>query len=496
MTLANLPSFRHLVPENILVLGILALVGLSLARRPASRRLAGAIAFLACLAALAATALTAESQPRVLFHGLLARDLFGDFFKYLGLVTTAFVILVAQRSRDAIDYRNEDREAPEFYALLLSAALAVNLMAAASDLLTAYVGLELVSVMSYILAGFTPGSRRSAEAALKYVVYGGVASGAMLYGMSLLYGLAASTDLATIGRAAATAPALPVLFAAVLCLAGFGFKIAVVPFHMWCPDVYEGAPTPVTAFLSVAPKAGGFALLLRVFGQISGHAQGLADRSPWLLVLLVVAATTMTWGNLAALGQQNLKRLLAYSSIAQAGYVLLGVAAGGVAGQEAVLFYLAVYLFISLAAFTAVAAVADSGGGESVAEYAGLGYRMPLVAFVLSVALFALTGLPPTAGFIGKYYLFAALIERGHNGGGAAFYIVAVAAVLNSVVSLYYYARVLRAMYIDSASATHQTVAVAAVHRVVLVALTVPTILLGVYWSPLRDLVHAAVGTW
>jgi NADH-quinone oxidoreductase subunit N len=492
--LHNTASLGPFLPELVLMGGVLALVLASmLVRRPA-RHVAAGLTALTCVAGAVATFATRTTEPKSLFFGLLARDPFGDYFKYLSFTATALIGLLVLRARDSVDYQRRDADACEFYGLVLAAALGVNLMAAATDLLTAYLALEFVSLMSYLLAGFSRGSRRSAEASLKYVIYGGVASGAMLYGLSLLYGLAAATDLTTVRLAAQQAPGAVVLVAAVLTMAGLGYKIAVVPFHMWCPDVYQGAPTPVSAFLSVAPKAGGFALVLRFLGT-TAPGQVSSD-SPWVLFLLVVAVATMTVGNLAALGQHNLKRLLAYSSIAHAGYALLGVAVGGPAGQHAVLFYLAVYLFMNIAAFGVVLAVADRGGGETLDDYAGLGFRMPLPALVLAVTLIALTGLPPTAGFIGKYYLFAALIERGQGAGGATFYLVALIGVLNSVVSLYYYARVLRAMYLQRARVATGPTRAWGVHTLVLGLTSVPTVVLGIYWAPLRDFVESAVTRW
>jgi NADH-quinone oxidoreductase subunit N len=344
--------------------------------------------------------------------------------------------------------------------------------------------------MSYVLAGYTRGSRRSAEAALKYVVYGGVASGAMLYGLSLLYGLAGSTDLGAIRAALLAAPAPVALAAVALSLAGLGYKVAVVPFHMWCPDVYEGAPTPVAAFLSVAPKAGGFALLLRVFGEASGPV-------PWAMLALVLAVATMTLGNLAALGQRNIKRLLAYSSIAHAGYLFLGVAAGAPAGHQALLFYLGAYLFMNLAAFGVVIAVANGHAPhEQIDEWAGLSRRAPFLAFVMTVTLFALAGLPPTAGFVGKYYLFSALVQAGRDTGLGMYHVAAVLAVLNSVVSLAYYLRVVRAMYIDPAPTPSPRLPLATPTAVVLGGLLAGTLLLGLAWGPLDQLTAAALVHW
>lgn len=489
MALSNLASLRFFLPETILVGGIAALVVASFVVKRRGDLVAAALTVATCLGAGIATVLTADGAARGLFGGLLARDPFADFFKLLAVAATAIVALIAVRTRDAVDHERGGPDACELGALLVAAALGVALMAAATDLLLVYLSLELVSLSSYVLAGLAPRSRRSAEAALKYVVYGGVASGTMLFGMSILYGLSTATGFGDIRAALASAPALPLAVAVALILAGFGFKVAVVPFHSWCPDVYEGAPTAVAAFLSVASKAGGFALIVRFFSD------GLPQTGTWTVVLFVVAAASMTVGNLAALAQLNLKRLLAYSSIAHAGYILTGVAAGAPAGHQAVLFYLGVHLFMSLAAFAAVAAVAERGGGETVADWAGLGYRMPLPALVMTLALVALTGLPPTAGFVAKYYLFAALIERGAASGGTLFYAMALLVVTNSVISLAYYARVIRAMYLERASRAagpppwH-------VHSAVLVILALPVLWWGIYWAPLREASEAALLLW
>jgi NADH-quinone oxidoreductase subunit N len=318
----------------------------------------------------------------------------------------------------------------------------------------------------------------------------------MLYGMSLLYGLAGSTELHALRAAAAGAPPLLVLTAVALCLGGLGYKIAVVPFHMWCPDVYEGAPTPVTAFLSVAPKAAGFALLLRFLGA-AVPLEGALPRSPWLLLLLLLAVVTMTVGNLGALVQRSAKRLLAYSSIAHAGFLLLGLAAGP-AGTRALLLYLAIYLFMNLTAFVVVAFVVDATGSDDVDAFRGLGRRAPAAALALAIALVALTGLPPTAGFIAKYALFSALLEEASRGGGAVYVVVALLAVLNSVLSLGYYARLLRAMYLDRTPGADaaRPLPLPTPHLVLLALLAVPTLLFGLDWTPLGSLVDRSLALW
>ncbi|MEK6607906.1 MAG: NADH-quinone oxidoreductase subunit N [Myxococcota bacterium] len=488
--LGNIDSLFYFAPESALTVGILVLIVYGLLARSASRVVAGGITLATLAASVAATALTADGESRLIFFGLFARDPFTDFFKYLFVLATAIVGIVAMRARDTIDYTTgRDPEATEFYALVLTVTLGMNMMAAATDLLTSYLSLELVSVMSYILSGFKKGDRKSAEASLKYVIYGGVASGVMLYGLSLLYGMAGATDLASVRAAGTQAGLSPALFLGVsLSLAGFGYKIASVPFHMWCPDVYEGAPTPVTAFLSVGPKAAGFALLIRFFGgAVPGEA--LLPGAPWPLLMGLISAATMTLGNLAALGQTSIKRLFAYSSIAHAGYLLMGFCVFSTAGTEAILLYLVVYLFMNLGAFLVVIALEEAGLGEQIDGYRGLGERSPLVAALMAIFLFSLTGIPPLAGFVGKFYIFTAVVARG----GTFFVTLAIIGVLNSAVSLYYYARILRTMYLEKPEAGAPAIVVAPIHRAVALAMVVPTIILGIYWTPVLRVVDASL---
>jgi NADH-quinone oxidoreductase subunit N len=492
--LGNLASLYWFSPESVLTGGILVILVWDLCAKRPSRQVAGLLTVATLALSLVATAATHDARPRGLFGGLIARDPFADFFKIFFALTTAIVGIMALRAKDAIDYEAGDREAGEFFALALSVTLGMNLMAASTDLLMAYLSLEFVSILSYIMSGFTHRSRRSAEASLKYVIYGGVASGVMLYGMSILYGLSGTTDLVRIRAAAATANPVAVFAAVSFCMAGFGYKIASVPFHMWCPDVYEGAPTPVTAFLSVGPKAAGFALLIRFFmGTLPDEvATGtILGGAPWALMMACMSALTMTLGNLAAIGQSNLKRLLAYSSIAHAGYLLMGFATGTAEGRSAIMFYLVAYLLMNLGAFIVVLAIAEAGLGESVEDYRGLGYRSPYHAAMLAIFMISLTGVPPMVGFVGKFYLFAALLNKG----GAMFVMLAIIGVLNSAISLYYYARVLKAMYIDQPTST-APVQVARQHSILLLPLGALTILFGLYWTPVYHWVSSSLPMW
>ncbi len=506
-SVASLTTLFPFGPEIILSLGIIVVLGVGLVW-PRSSKIVGAslaLTLVTLAAAAAATFATAGATPRALFGGLVARDSFGDFFKLLFVSAGAIVALASVRARDVFDPDGGDRSASELGALLLSVVLGACLMAAAADLLMVYLSVEFVSILSYVLTGFSRGSRRSSEAALKYVIYGGAATGAMLYGFSLLFGLASSTDLTAIRIAAGLAPPLTVALAVTLCLAGFGFKMAVVPFHMWCPDVYEGAPTPIAAFFSIVPKAAGFALSYRfLIGAAGGGPDGsashmVADVGPaatWALVAAVLSVATMTLGNLAALAQQNVKRLLAYSSIAHAGTILMALAVGTDTATQAMLIYLGVYLFMNLAAFIVVIAVARQGVGETLPDFTGLGTRAPVAAFCLAVALFSLTGLPPTGGFVAKYALFAAVVQRGLDGGGVPFFLLALFGVANTVVSLYYYARVVRVMYLDRLESPALPVRLDSLHVGLLAVTTLPIVALGIYITPLTDLVARSVDLW
>ncbi len=348
--------------------------------------------------------------------------------------------------------RSEELDAKlkgEYYALLLAITFGMFLMASSTNLLMIFISLETVSLTSYILAGFLTHSPRSSEAAFKYITYGAVASGTMLFGLSMLFGMAGTGDLTQISSQIAAVLAsggvssLGVLIAITFVLAGIGYKIASVPFHMWSPDVYEGAPIPITAFLSVASKAAGFALFLRFFHTGFGTPE-IMQSIDWRLLLAIVSALTMTVGNLAALPQQNVKRLLAYSSIAHGGYLLMGAVLLTPEGLAAILFYLIVYLFMNLGAFYVVVLIANEAGSEMIDGYRGLATRAPLVAGAMAIFLFSLTGIPPLAGFFGKWVLFYAVIGEG-------LYWLAFVGLLNSVVSLYYYARIVKAMYFETA---------------------------------------------
>jgi NADH-quinone oxidoreductase subunit N len=341
---------------------------------------------------------------------------------------------------------------------------------------------------SYVLTGFLPHNRRSSEAALKYLIYGGVASGTMIYGMSWIFGMTGSLDYSAIQVALAqNGISKATLFMAfVFIMAGFGYKIVFVPFHMWSPDVYQGAPTPFTAFLSVASNAAGMAIMIRFFfpgvsRMVTGGDWTFVSGVEWPHVLLFLSMITMTVGNLCALNQRNLKRMLAYSGIAHAGYMLMGLAVLNNDGLSAILFYVVVYLIMNLGAFLVVGMIANVTGDEDIETYRGLAWRGAIVpAVCLAVFLFSLTGLPPFAGFIGKFFLFSAVLKQG-----GAFAALAVIAAINSVISLYYYAKIVKTMFLDFPNPEDKTISVALDGFTLLIPLTVLTVVFGIYFSPL-----------
>ncbi|MBZ0200081.1 MAG: NADH-quinone oxidoreductase subunit N [Ignavibacteriaceae bacterium] len=423
--------------------------------------------------------------------GMLVVDSFGAYFKLLILFASIIVVLFSLSSKEIIE--NSDRHG-EYYTLIFGMILGMFLMVSASDLILLYLAIELVSLSSYVLAGFAKNTMRNAEASLKYIIYGGVSSGIMLFGISIIFGITGSTNLYEINSLiqAPQFQGLVGLLAGILIFVGIGYKISAAPFHFWTPDVYEGAPITITAYLSIASKAAGFALLIR-FIKItfidSVDLQGywtLVNVIDWQSFIILISILTMTLGNFSALWQNNLKRMLAYSSIAHAGYILLGIAVLSNQGIIAVLIYFAIYAFMNLGAFFIVMLISNKTGGEDMDDYDGLGYTSPLLGVSLTIFLVSLTGLPPTAGFIGKLYLFLALVD-------AKMIVVAIIALLNSVVSLYYYIRVLKHIYLARPDSTTVSIIPNVGNTILLLVLLLPIIIFGVYFSPLAELAKSSI---
>ncbi len=395
-------------------------------------------------------------EASLIWGGMIRHDLIALVFRVIflaALMTTSLISLDVKRLQKI-----------EYYALLITATMGFSLMGAAADLIMLYIALEMASISSYVLAGFAKNEDRSTEAGMKYFVYGAFATGIMLYGMSLIYGLTGQTNLYVIGSMVINVPTVSdavgnpemlasiqnlngvLLLAAALIIVGFGFKIAAVPFHFWSPDVYEGSPTPFTAFVSTASKAAGFAVFMRVFnagmlGFTTGSLGEPGQGSAWWPMLVSMCIITMTIGNFAAIYQRNIKRMLAYSSIAQAGYAMIGLVTLTPDGSGATMFYLLMYMFTNMAAFGVIIVISNVSNSDQMEDMYGLNKRSPYLALVMLFALLSLSGIPPTAGFLGKFFIFRAAIDAGY-------WWLAAIGILNAFVALYYYLGVVKYMYL------------------------------------------------
>jgi NADH-quinone oxidoreductase subunit N len=439
-----------------------------------------------------------KGAPRTAFYDMIVLDSYAVVFKSMFLIGAALSILLSIKYLDV-----EGEQRGEYYSLILFSVVGMMFMASGVDLLTLFISLELMAVSVYILVGYFRRDQKSNEASMKYFLLGAFSSGVLLYGISMVYGLTGSTNLATIAGALPKVMALEVvknangsetiidqryllLMSMILMAAGMFFKVAAVPFHMWAPDAYEGAPTSITAFMSVGVKAASFAMFGRLFlyglpdmrATIAGDpAHGVLGLPGWAVLLGVVSAITMVWGNLGALTQPNMKRLLAYSSISHAGYTLLGLIAGNQTGYTGFVIYLFIYTIMNLGVFGCIIALRRRGiVGDRIEDLNGLMKKAPWLTVMMTIFLLSLGGIPPTAGFIGKFYLFAGLIETGNP------WLVrlAILAVLMTVVSLYYYLRFIRAMYIEGETEP-QPVTLAPSLRVALVAAAFLVLYIGVF---------------
>jgi NADH-quinone oxidoreductase subunit N len=415
------------------------------------------------------------------FGGSLAVDTFAIYFKLIILMATALVVMISAQYLEI-----EEVHFGEYYALLMFSAVGMMFMASGRDLIVLFIALELMALCEYVLTGFLRGNRRSNEAAMKFFLLGAFSSGLLLYGMSLLYGLSNSTNLAVIAQRLADRPSPDPLswMAMITLLAGLFFKIAAVPFHQWTPDAYEGAPTSITAFISVAPKAASFAILIRIL-----MAGMWPLRAEWQALMVGVAIATMTLGNLAAITQTNIKRFFGYSTISHVGYLLLGLIAaadGNPEGLTAVAIYLLVYAFMNLGAFTVVIMMRRKEIiGDEIDDLSGLMARAPVPAILMLIFLLSLAGIPPTAGFIGKYFIFLSLIQTGH-------YSLAVLAVAYAVVALYYYFRIVVAMFMKKATDVVPLATGIGLSVALGVTLSL-TLIVGVYPEPFIILAREAV---
>jgi len=426
----QMPDIRPMMPEIVMLCLALALMMIDLVVKRKA-----VVAFLnIAIAAVVAYSLTLPSSTGEAFAGMYLADGYSAFFKLIFLINLVLTTLISIRYIEI-----EQVNFGEYYTLMLFATLGMMIMASAGDIIVLYLGLELMALSTYVLAGFLRHEVKSNEAALKYFLLGAFASAILLYGTSLIYGLTGTTSLKGIAQYIAANglndnPAL--MLSMVLFAVAFGFKIAAAPFHMWAPDAYEGAPTSVTAFMSVGPKAAGFAALGRIL--LIAFA-GL--KVNWASVLIPMAILTMAVGNIVALSQTNIKRMLAYSSIAHAGYALIGLIAGGGEGVASMMNYLFIYAFMNIGAFAVVILLRNGDfKGDELSDYEGLAKTHPFAAALMLLFMFSLTGIPPTAGFIGKFYLFMAAVNNGYTW-------LAIVAVVFSSISAYFYLRVVMLMY-------------------------------------------------
>lgn len=475
----HIPNLQVLAPEAIILAFVLALLlvdALSRRRRPA---LLGGLA-LAGVVLAAAASLYYWGDTAPAFQSMVVADAYGLFGNLLFLLAAGLAAIMGMEAVRRFELPGE------IFALILISTLGMMLLGAAVNLVAVFLALEILSISLYVLTASERDEWRSLEAGMKYFILGGFASGFLLFGIAMIYGATGTFSLAAIGAQGASLSALhdaPLLAAGLIfLLIGFAFKVALVPFQMWTPDVYEGAPSLVTAFMSAGAKAAGFVALIRILETAFPYW-----RAEWSLALAVIAVLTMSWGNMAALGQRSVKRMLAYSSIAHAGYIVIGVAVAGRAGYASVLFYLICYTLMNVGAFAVILAMGHkSAPREDIDDYAGLIRRKPGLALAMALFMLALAGIPLTAGFLAKLYVFSAAVVEGYAW-------LAAVALVNAVISAYYYLRVAGRMFFGEAPTDAAPVRMSAPLGVVLALTALATVVLGVYPAPLLDAIQAAI---
>lgn len=472
-------SLPYFAPELILSVTFLLLLVAEIVVKKSNYLVFGLIAVTGLIASMVLAYQLYGLPQTYIFFDMMTVDHFSIFFKFVFGISSILVILFS------LDSRELQRYSPgEYYCLLISVVLGMNLLAASNNLLMIWLALELVSIPSYLLSGFLKDDKLSAEASLKFVIYGSVSTAVMLFGFSYLFGMSGAYEFNQIRAYLATATLHPaiLLITVSLILVGIGYKIALVPFHFWCPDVYQGAPTAITAFFSIGPKAAGFAFLIRFFYGVftlGAPDYQIAGNFYWPTLLAMISAITMTVGNVVAIWQNSMKRMLAYSSIAHVGYMMMGFVLLNDEGIRAILFYILIYMVMNLGAFLVVIALSNQMDGDDLRQYRGLITRSPFAASYLAIFMLSLTGIPPLAGFIGKFYLFAAAIH-------AKFYWLVIVAVLNSVVSFVYYGGVIKRMFLEEGP-SQEPLRLPRLANTLLALLTFGLLVMGLYWTPFAE---------
>ena len=483
--MTNLQSLEFFIPELILTITILAALITDLFVKKSKTNMIGWVLGVGLVVVGLSVHNLSSVPPTTLFLDMIVIDPFSSFMKIIIILSTLLVIVASWVNDELEKYRKG-----EYFTIMGIMVMGLFLMTSSIDIIMLYISIEVVSIMSFVLAAYLKLDTRSNEAGLKYVIYGAFSSGVMLFGLSIVYGLAGSTNYFAIQDTLSSldGSANPALIMALLMIfAGFGYKISSVPFHFWTPDVYEGSPSTITAYLSVAPKAAGFAMIIRFFHQVFSDSIGLTSNAigstdlPWPEIIGVLAVVTMTMGNLVAIQQKSIKRMLAYSSIAHAGYMMLALPVLSMEAVESVMIYLFIYVFMNLGAFFIVIFVKNKTGGESFEDFEGLGWKMPIVGAFMTLFMLSLTGLPPTAGFVGKLYIFKTLV-----GAGSEFLWLVVAGGVNSVISLYYYFHVVKVMFLGGKRSDVITYPPSTMFGLMIFT-AVPSLLLGLYWNPLAS---------
>lgn len=476
------PDFSMIAPQIILIAMALILPGVYFLLKD-EKVLAG-LSMVAILAAIGSTAYMMYEQMYGDFAGIFRFDQFSALLILLFLAVVFLVVLTS------LKHVERDKHHAEYYSLLLGATAGMMFVASATDLIAIFIGVELTSITSYALVAFRKNDPRAAEASVKYLIIGGLSTALSLYGFSLLYGVTGSTNLADIGAAISAAPSGMLLVSVAAMMAGLGFKISAVPFHMWAPDVYEGASTPITTFLAVGSKKMGFVALFKVFLVcfVLGQAVMVSEIQ---MAFAVLAAITMTVGNVVAISQTNIKRMLAYSSISQAGYLMIVLAVGTEYALAAGIFHMITHVFMKGGAFIVVAALCYAALGEHLNDYKGLAKRAPLVAFAMMLFLFSLAGIPPLAGFVSKFVLFSSAISEPGAAASMQWVWLVLIAVINSAISLYYYARVVKYMYIEEGE-SKEPISLPWTYALAIGICVLAVVVIGIYPEPVISACEAA----
>ncbi len=486
MALKYLASISHYIPELLLCLTMAALIVIESAYdknvKGSAKGMLFSAAFIGLLSSFVLLVKSLGQDPLTIFTGAVVIDSFSGLAKIIMVLGTAAAIYLAKQSRDIY----EEVKA-EFVILAIGILIGGMLLSSANNMLVLYIGVETLSILSYVMAAIKKNDERSSEAGLKYVLYGGVTAAIMLFGMSHIFGVLGTIQFSEIYGSLGnltTAQTAILMPSFIMFFAGIGYKIACVPFHMWSPDVYEGAPLPVTNFFSIVPKIAGIVVIVRVTNVFFAGNESVL-RESWTVLLMLISALTMTVGNVAAIGQRSVKRMLAYSSISHAGVMLLGVVVMDSIGTRAIMFYAITYLFMTTVAFYITSFVQDHNGNDHFERFNGLIYKHPLMSVAMALVMFSLAGLPPLSGFVAKFNILSAIISK-------KYYVLAVIAGFNSVISLYYYLKVVKFMVFREVESDEPVVGLGFSNQLLITVFSVPVVMLGIFWEKILLLADGA----